>query len=255
MIYIHPLGGLGNILFHIASIWTLAKDNDDELCLLNIEEKIANLIKDKRCDISHARDYIYLFNRFKILNIEKPNINYNFEYKPLMYINEHKYTGYFQSEKYFKHRRDELLELFKPPEEFNIIINKYSHLYGNISLHVRRGDYVNLYPNIHPPQSIEYYNKALSILPDDMKVVVFSDDIFWCRQNFIGKRFIIIDEIDYISIYIMSKMKHHIIANSSFSWWGAWMSNYDDKIVIAPSKWFGDETDSTNIVPSDWIKI
>ncbi|GAG88297.1 unnamed protein product, partial [marine sediment metagenome] len=72
---------------------------------------------------------------------------------------------------------------------------------------------------------------------------------------FIGDRFVFIDEIDYISLYVMSKMKHHIIANSSFSWWGAWLSEYDNKIVIAPEVWVNTREDTSDVIPNNWIKI
>ncbi len=257
MIYIYPIGGIGNMFFHIASIWSLAKDNNDDLTLLNIEEKIANLKSDARIDLRHADFYRFLFNRFPIANGGAVNsFEHTFTYSPIPYMPGYKYIGYFQCEKYFKHRRDDIIELFKPDPSFIESINKYSDLFGNISLHVRRNDYVRLYPQIHPPQPMEYYNKALEMLPSDMKVVIFSDDIPWCRDHFVGDRFSFIEEIDYISIYIMTKMKHHIIANSSFSWWGAWMSQFEDKMVITPQTWFGSNAyDYSDIVPENWIKI
>jgi len=257
MLYIHPVGGLGNMFFHIAAIWTLAKDNNDDLCLLNIDKKIYDLDNDTRWNSKHAIKYKYIFNRFLNFDIKiNNNIEYPYNYKQLEYKKEYQYIGYFQSEKYFKHRRNEILELFKPATEFNVDINKYSNLFGNICLHVRRNDYVKLYPEIHIPQPIDYYNNALTLLPSDMKVLIFSDDLEWCKKNFIGNRFIFIDEVDYISIYVMSKMKHHIIANSSFSWWSAWMSEYDNKIIIAPKKWFGENSYSdVDLIPDNWIRV
>jgi len=258
MIYVYPVGGLGNMFFHIASIWALAKDNGDELCLLNFEQKIAELLNDHRCDVSHAAIYKYFLNRFPNVNKEiKLRMIYPFEYVPLVYKKEHEYLGYFQTEKYFKHRRKEILELFKSADEFNSKINEYAYLFNNISVHVRRNDYVRLYPEIHPPQTVEYYNKALSVLPKDMLVIFFSDDLKWCKENFVGDRYVFVDEIDYISIYVMMKMKHHIIANSSFSWWTAWMSEHVDKIVIAPQHWFGIKAPyyDGDIIPEDWIKM
>ncbi len=255
MIYIHPIGGLGNMFFHIASIWSLAKDNGDELCLLNIDTKINNLINDSRCDLIHAAKYEYFFNRFVQKNTNPSySIQYPFNYVPLIYYDECEYFGYFQSEKYFKHRREEVLKLFRPADEFVGEINKYQHLFGNISLHVRRGDYVN--SRVHPALTMKYYEEALSHLPDNMRVLIFSDDLNWCKENFIGERYIFISEIDYISLYLMSKMKHHIIANSSFSWWGAWMSEHEDKTIISPKKWFGENTEyDGDLIPDNWIKI
>lgn len=260
MIYIHPVGGLGNMMFHIASIYSLAKDNDDELCLLNIDKKINDLINDKRCNLLHANSYRFLFERFKN---ENKSINliaeYPFEYVPLSYKKNFMYQGYFQTEKYFKHRRNEILNLFESTNEINEIVNKYSKYFGNISLHVRRGDYVKLYPETHSPLDINYYKSALESLPKELSVLVFSDDIEWCKNNFVGERFVFIDEIDYVSIILMSKMKYHIIANSSFSWWGGWLSTYEDKMIIAPKKWFGGKKsgldEKMNLIPENWIRI
>lgn len=260
MIYVYPIGGIGNMFFHIASIYALAKDNGDELSLINIDKKIYDLDNDPRWESKHANVYRYIFNRFELVNADsKKQLTYDYKYVPLKYIKEHEYLGYFQCEDYFKHRRNEILELFKPSDDFLDKINSYEHLFGNIALHVRRGDYVKLYPNIHIPQTMEYYNQALLKLPQDMKVLVFSDDLDWCRDNFIGDRYVFIDEADYIVIYLMSKMRHHVIANSSFSWWGAWMSEYENKIIISPEKWFGGRKimfdKNMNLIPKNWIRI
>lgn len=259
MIYVHPVGGLGNMLFHIASIYSLAKDNDDDLCLINIDKKIADLKNDGRADMSHADVYRYIFDRFPQINGKFPIIKYPFKYIPLEYKNNYEYEGYFQSEEYFKHKRSELLNLFRPNKQIIQIIDNYSNIYNNISLHVRRNDYVKLYPQIHVPQELEYYKKALDMLPKDLTVVVFSDDIEWCKNNFIDDRFIFIDEYDYICIYLMAKMKYHIIANSSFSWWGAWLCNINEKKIIAPKNWFGGKKKgfdiNMNIIPNNWTRI
>lgn len=256
MIYIHPIGGLGNMLFHIAAIWTLAKDNNDELCLLDIDSKVNTLKNDAIWNAPHAEDYRFLFNRFPIKNnIPTMKVNYPYIYVPLQYRREFEYIGYFQSEKNFLHRRNDILKLFNPPIEFNDRINKYKSLFGNISLHVRRGNYAN-YPTIHPMMTMEYYNKAISALPKDLKILVFSDDLEWCKQNFIGERIVFIEEIDYISLYLISKMKYHIIGNSSFSWWGAWLSPYDNKVVISPKQWLAPGIEDTrDLIPNNWIKL
>ncbi len=261
MIFIRPNGALGNMFFHIAAIWSLAKDNNDVLCLVERKTKIQELISDTRCDMGHAEKYLYLLNRFKNLQTDpgflknKKKADTSFTYTPLEYKKGYLYRGYYQCEKWFKHHRKEILELFRPDHSFLPSIKKYEKYFGNIHLHVRRGDYLTL-PDYHPVQSIDYYTKALEILPKGLKVLVFSDDLEWCRNNFIGNDFIFVDEKDYICVYVMAKMKYHIIANSSFSWWGAWMSEYEDKIVIAPGKWFGsDGPDSKDICPKEWLII
>ena len=258
MIYIYPIGGLGNTMFHIASIYSLALDNNDELGLLDVNKKINHIINDNRAVTPHADKYFYLFNRFKCFeNIKCESLKYPFNYTKLNYLCGHQYVGYFQSENYFIHRRAEVIEKFKPDDSFYGLINKYEKYNNSISLHVRRGDYVKLYPQIHIPQTMDYYNNALCNLPTDKYVLIFSDDINWCKNNFIGDRFIFISEVDYISIYLMAKMKYHVIGNSSFSWWGAWLCENEDKMVIAPSKWFGDNKNKylNDLLPNNWIRL
>jgi hypothetical protein len=254
MIYIHPIGGIGNMFFQIASIWTLAKDNGDDLCLLNVQDNIDELISLR--NRKQSTNYFYFLNKFLNKNENICNsISYTHKYEPLVYKSGYEYVGYFQCEKYFNHRKNEILELFNPTEEFTNEVNKYQSLFGNISLHIRRTDYVGSL--VLDVVKMKYYNDAISMLPKELKILVFSDDIDWCRNNFAGERHVFIDEVDYISIYLMSKMKYHIIANSSFSWWGAWMSDYQDKIIIAPEQWFGAiyMCDYSDIVPDTWIKI
>jgi hypothetical protein len=261
MIYVYPIGGLGNMFFHIASIWTLAMDNNDELCLLNIEQKIKELdaatnITTTWRNTTHAEKYKYFFNRISWANGNASKvITLPFQYIPIKYVEGAEYRGYFQSEKYFKHRRDEILNLFRPHSSFQNEIDKYSNLFGNISLHVRRSWIGLNISHILTVQSMDYYNKAISMLPKDLKILVFSDDLEWCKQNFIGERFVFIDEIDYIALYLMGKMKHNINSSSTFSWWGAWMGN--PETVIAPKQWFGINSGIpfADVVPENWIKL
>ena len=262
MIYVFPIGGLGNMFFHIASIYALAKDNDDELCLLNIDRKIKELdaarnITTTWSETKHSDEYMYIFNRFSTVNDNPPKINLinTFQYVPLEYRVGHEYWGYFQSEKFFKHRREEILRLFGPHESHYNDINKYSHLFGHISLHVRRS-WVDLkISHILLVQSMNYYNEAISMLPSDLKILIFSDDIEWCKQNFIGDRYEFIDEVDYVSMYLMAKMKYNIIASSTFSWWGAWLGEAEK--IIAPKPWFGVDSGipEADVVPDNWIRI
>ena len=145
--------------------------------------------------------------------------------------------GYYQTPKYFNHIEDELRDDFSFDEELKSSCEDFISE-DMISLHIRRGDYVNN-PN-HPVPSFDYYNKALDMLPDDIPVIVFSDDPEWCNEQevFADDRFLISEGNDaYIDLCLMSLCEGHIIANSSFSWWGAWLA--DSKMVVAPSIWFG----------------
>jgi len=149
--------------------------------------------------------------------------------------------GYYQTSKYFEHIEDEIRHDFKFKDS---LIEACSDVMGKIkmdekiSLHIRRGDYI--YNPNHPVQPIEYYEKALDLLPKDILVYVFSDDSTWCHEQelFGGDRFLISDQNSTdVDLCMMSMCDYHIIANSSFSWWGAWLAK--SKKIIAPKDWFG----------------
>ena len=149
--------------------------------------------------------------------------------------------GYYQSEKYFKHIEDEIRQDFTFSEELKELCDSFvkeNFVYTDvISLHIRRGDYV-VNPN-HPTQNIEYYRQALNKMPD-LPVIVFSDDPEWCNEQefFSSDRFSVSEgNATDADLCLMSLCKYHIIANSSFSWWGAWLAKSEK--VIAPQNWFG----------------
>lgn len=143
--------------------------------------------------------------------------------------------GYFQSEKYFSHCRQEIIDAFQIP---------YKKLDGFVSIHVRRGDYLK-YPDKHPVVSDEYLRDAIVYMAEKgyRSFVVCSDDIKYCKEKFdkvSGAEFTYSQNNDHYSdLALMSCCEHNIISNSSFSWWGAWLNQNPSKIVIAPSVWFG----------------
>lgn len=149
--------------------------------------------------------------------------------------------GYFQSEKYFKHIEDEIRKDFTFDsgliESCRELVDGEIGSNEAISLHVRRGDYLHL-QSFHPTPSIEYYTEALKMFPV-VPVFLFSDDPDWCmRQDlFSDDRFLVSKNSVDFDLCLMSMCKYHIIANSSFSWWGAWLSK--SKEVVAPKVWFG----------------
>ena len=167
--------------------------------------------------------------------------------------------GYFQTEKYFKHIEDEIRQDFTFVDEVSEPCKDiWKSIFGGadvLSLHVRRGDYVG--HTAHPVQSMEYYKKALSHFFPDQPVLLCSDDPDWCRGEFTEDRFMISDGGDTrVDLCLMTMCKYHIIANSSYSWWGAWLANSEK--VIAPSKWFTGELahkDTTDIYCPGWILI
>ena len=146
--------------------------------------------------------------------------------------------GYYQTEKYFKHIEHEIRKDFTFKKELLDLCKSFI-VEDSISLHIRRGDYVT--NSNHPIQPISYYKDALSKLPN-LPVIVFSDDSNWCSKQelFKGDRFMIAEgNSTDCDLCLMSLCKYHIIANSSFSWWGAWLA--DSEKVIAPKNWFGGE--------------
>jgi len=160
--------------------------------------------------------------------------------------------GYFQTEKYFKHIEDEIKKNFtflphiekEAREAFDILDLSPEN---TISLHVRRGDYTSL-PDYHPIQTMEYYMSSLEVLGKDRNedVLVVSDDINWCMNNFKGNKFKFITSSPSLDMCVMSMCSSHVIANSSFSWWAAWLSG---NATVAPKTWFGSKG------PQDWNDI
>ena len=151
--------------------------------------------------------------------------------------------GYFQSDQYFSHIDEELRSLLSFQD--NIVqqaVSLFPAVDGQtVSIHIRRGDYVNQ-PQFHPTCSPEYYSKAASLFGDSPTFfIIFSDDIAYCRTLFAeSENVLYVDNTDpYIDLCLMSMCDHNIIANSSFSWWGAWLNNNPNKIVVAPNQWFG----------------
>jgi hypothetical protein len=148
-------------------------------------------------------------------------------------------NGYLQTEKYFAEIQDEIRRIFTFKKHIQEAANSIVRETDNaVSIHVRRGDYVAS-PDHHPTQSSDYYKKAISEFDVDSIFYIFSDDIEWCKEVFIGDKFRFIESgSPYVDMCIMTKLKNHIIANSSFSWWGSWLSGENSK-VVSPSNWFG----------------
>lgn len=164
--------------------------------------------------------------------------------------------GWFQSEKYFKGIRNILLREFTPRKKIKISGDIRAGLEDleSVSIHIRRGDYVK----VNNVLNLCYYHKAIQYIKQFYKeptFLIFSDDINWVKENLIfeGKR-IYVNESgrlkDYEELIIMSKCRSNIIANSTFSWWAAWLNTNADKHVIAPNNWFPGQE---GIIPDDWI--
>ena len=249
MISINSLGNcgrLGNQMFQYASTKGISKKHGYEFTIPPKAQfgKIDPKVLNEQCDIYDVFDLTH--NIFSITNYEK------LVEKPLNFDEELFNTcednvdleGYFQSEKYFKHVENDIRKDFTFREDLKEsclkFLDNFSLTSEVISLHIRRGDYVT-FPSHHPICSIDYYIESLKLFSEDLPVIIFTDDTNWCnRQNiFNEERFFISENNDPgFDLCLMSLCNYHIIANSSFSWWGAWLAN--SKNVVAPKKWFGE---------------
>lgn len=176
------------------------------------------------------------------------------------------YDGYWQSEKYFKSaerivRKKFSFDKSKMNTMSSILLEKLERENNIVSVHIRRGDYKEYQHYFGGICTLDYYLNAIRHIQkiDSTSVFCFfSDDMNWVRENLKIENAIYVDwnlrEDSWQDMFLMSKCKHNIIANSSFSWWGAWLNDNPDKIVIAPQKWFN-SIDAKDIIPNAWIRI
>lgn len=252
-------GGLANLLFEVATAYSYSKQHNKKLLLPNIHS-----LPMQGNNVINYVDNIFRNFRFKDISYNHRIIpQKSFQYDPLpSYPNENiVLDGHFQSYKYFDLYSDEIKTLLQPDyNTLEYIKDKYGDILNKTttSIHVRRGDYLKL-PDHYINLDYNYYTKALSKTPHSDYILVFSDDISWCKQTFKGDQYIFIEnEKDYIDLYLMSMCNNNIIANSTFSWWGAWLNNNPDKVVVSPNQWFGPAKGNRNLndlIPENWIKI
>ena len=236
------LGRLANQMFQYASLKGIAKNRGFDFTIPPLDKfgSVDPMVRD---------DPLNIYNLF---NIDKKN---QVGMYPNNMLTERMHTfdqelfekcpdnvdlfGYYQCPKYFNHIEDEIRKDFSFPKELIDSAQEVIDTLGDdvISLHIRRTDYISN-PN-HPAQPLEYYQKALRQLPD-VPVIIFSDDPKWCHEQQMfedDERFVVSDNDTDFDLCLMTKCKYHIIANSSYSWWGAWLGKSEK--VIAPRNWFG----------------
>ena len=174
--------------------------------------------------------------------------------------------GYWQSERYFFDIQDAIREAYRFPA---LTDGRHRELEAqmrsecSVGVHVRRGDYLR-FPKFQNICTLEYYGKAMDYFrkrfPGEARFFVFTNDMPWAVEHFQGKDCCFVEgntgTDSYRDMQLMSLCRHNIIANSSFSWWGAWLNENPDKIVAAPGRWINDPgEDQKDIVPESWIKI
>jgi hypothetical protein len=245
MIRLELQGGLGNMMFQIAAGLELSNQLNTEFyytydwwhCCTPYE-------------VGHYPNTIFKrLNRIYHQDVEKNSSIlelYSEEgmlYQPIPKRDNLVIQGSFQSEKFFLNSFDLIKSIFEIPT-----IDKYKDY---TFIHIRRGDYIK-FQHIHPIVSETYYKKALDRL-ESKNVIVLSDDKEWVRNNTYFSQFEISESTNELEdLSIMKSCENAIIANSTFSWWGAWLSN--SKKVIAPEPWFANNT-PIEIIPDRWIKI
>lgn len=178
--------------------------------------------------------------------------------------------GYFQSARYFEGMEEEVRREFRvkapPSRENQELLQRISQTDGSIAVHVRRGDYVSDPATLarHGTCSPGYYRKAGSVVREQVKAphaFVFSDDPAWAEANLelpIPMEMVNLNSAAtaYEDLRLMSACRHFIVANSSFSWWGAWLAHSPEKIVCAPERWMADpNVDATDVIAPEWLKV
>jgi hypothetical protein len=291
MIIVRLLGGLGNQLFQYAAGRGIASMSNSILKIditgfdsyplhryslnhFNIIENIAS-----PSDISRLRRKRNgpVAMTMKLIDAFKPYYKrsfieerfFHFDTNILRIYGDAYLEGYWQSEKYFAHISDMIrreVTVKEKPDNENAKMMRLIRDVESVSLHIRRGDYIsNATTNQkHGTCDLNYYYKAIEMISssiDEPYFFIFSDDLSWVKENLVinyPATFVAHNGVKkgYEDLRLMSQCKHHIIANSTFSWWGAWLCVNEGKKVFAPAKWFNDNTiDTHDLIPRSWHKI
>jgi hypothetical protein len=285
------LGGLGNQLFQYAIGRRIAELNAMDLkldispfqeyplrkyCLGNFRirenfsttEDIEHIIMNRNLNKFYLT-FPVLKPKERILLVREKRREYEYNKRYLSIRNNIYLSGYWQSEKYFKEIASIIRKEFQLKDRPSEPSRRMAEVIAGceaVNLHIRRGDYAsNPQTNqYHGLCTLDYYYAAINRLTSQLKTphfFIFSDDIPWVRENlklpyptvYVSHNG---EERDYEDLWLMSLCKYHIIANSSFSWWGAWLAEYEGKIVIAPQKWLNNsEINTLDLVPESWVKI
>ena len=254
------LGRLGNQMFQYASLRGIAANNGYNWMIPPPPEGNGYF---------KEWEHHQLFYPFELKNLHNLNVQYtdgerptvkekSFAFDEDLFNNCPKWVnieGFLQSEKYFKNIEKEIKEDFAFKEEFSKPSrDMIATVEEPVALHIRRTDYLKL--SHHNSLGLDYYEKALGEFDSDRTIIIFSDDPEWCKEQklFDGDRFLVAEgNGNYVDLCLMTLCTGHIIANSSFSWWGAWLS--DSKKVVAPKNWFSghlEDQDTKDLYCPEW---
>ncbi|WP_281336370.1 alpha-1,2-fucosyltransferase [Flavobacterium eburneipallidum] len=292
MILIQLQGGLGNQMFQYAFAKILAESNKDLVVVENSffdEKEKREGFTPRKFELGIFNNHyleatnldIQFFNHLSLVNRIKRKLGLNYPKRynePSFGFQAHALTikspvylkGYFQSYKYFLGYEDLIRTFFSFPT--NKLDSRNKELLSTfknqntIAIHIRRGDYVTdkLTQQFHGNCSLEYYYGAITELQTknkDFTLVFFSDDSDWVKEQFGDLPYskIFVDhnknEDSWKDMFLMSSCQHNIIANSSFSWWAAWLNTNPEKVVVAPKEWFATNKKTNDLIPSEWIRL
>ena len=271
-------GRLANQMFKYAALKGISKNMGYEYCIppsYPIIEKNRLLYKTTTKYLLKKNQHNHkLFSAFEMKSLNKVQIKYHssdeliqeksFEFDEEIFNNcpdNINIWGFFQSEKYFSNVRKDILDDFsfkkKYKEKAKLELSRFE---SPISIHVRRSDY--LINENHSPLGVDYYDLAISNFPKNSTFLIFTDDVSWVKNQKLfnqNNMFLMSDLLKnkYLDLCSMTMCESHIIANSSFSWWGAWLSK--QKKVIAPNYWFKNSKleylNTEDLIPNHWIKV
>lgn len=251
----------GNQLFEIAATLSLALDHKAEALFPDLK-----LRKDEGIPLNYEMVFFRLNSTYPKEKIDfhyKQPLDFHFE-KP-KFVPNMMLTGYFHSEKYFKHNKEKILPLFEPkPEIYAYIKKKYPYLSQHpqtVAIHLRDYDKeLGPHNQIFAKVGRHYIERAVALFPEEAVFLVFSDRIDWAKwvlKDFF-RPLIFIEGNNYLQdFFFMSHCQHQIITNSTFSWWAAYLNKNPDKRVVAPGNWFvsGYPATSEHIIPPEWIVL
>lgn len=287
MIITNLLGGLGNQLFQYAVGRALAHRHNVPLKLdvsnfktyplrnyklspFDIQETFCT---EKESNILKSNSYLRRFlNKIQpaYRHTCYPEAHFHFDENFYRLTNNVYLNGYWQSEKYFDNIKNIIKQECKVkilPSPVNKEFLEQIQSVCSVSIHIRRGDYItdSVTNSYHGTCSLNYYYKSIQILGKKVNnphFFVFSDDINWAKSHLNISNYAVTfvqhndADTDYEDLRLMYSCQHNIIANSTFSWWGAWLNDNLNKIVFAPNKWFNiSEIDTKDLIPNSWIKV
>jgi hypothetical protein len=256
------IGQLGNNMFIVATTYALAWDNNAEAYFPELKTKYQYNWQNIPLNLSHI---------FFRCNLSSPPRKIahdwhqpDFRHHPIPFHADMKIHGYVQSEKYFVHHRKRILELFAPhPDDLAYIQKKYQWLLDHpytVGIQVRE-NYEEPRGELFIQYGKDYLRNAMRYFPKEALFVMFSNGWDFARENtpeeFADRVVCIENEPHYIDLFLLSFCKHNILTNSTFGWWGAWLNQNPEKIVVVPAEWMNPASGlpTEDVIPKDWVRI